>query len=852
MNESQTPTNNPAEKSDAMVNTGANSRPALDLDIAAAVLDTAGALVIVLEPSGDVVHMNRFCEQISGYTLSEVRGKAFWEIFATVEERETTQREFEALRDGVTRAQCEHDFLSRGGSRHHITWSNTTLTNALGEVEHLIATGIDITELRDAEAACQASDAFNQSIIDNSPDCIKILDLDGRLQFISEGGIHLLEIRDSSRYINMPYESFWKGSDRDATRDAIATARQGGVGRFRGYCPTESGTPKWWDVVISPILGAEGSVDRLLAVSRDITEQRDAEVALRDSQAKMEALFELLPIGISVLDSGRRVVRDNAALHHILQLSRDDLQSGAHTHRTYLRADGSAMPPEEFPTARAFATQQPAHAQVGIVTRRGATIWTDVSAAPVPFSDWKVVAATSDITELIEAHEALRLSNEILEQRVAERTRSLEASNQQLTGEVEERLRVEQALRQHEASLEKHVEERTRDLSTLLQISNAVALSQKLEPLLQQILELLSAVVRYDGATVYCLREDGLHALLHRGPLQFGDLERLHLPINRSSLAYQLLAQQQPIVIADVHDDTPAARALREVTGTQIETTFGYVRAWLGLPLTVKDQVVGVLTLQRREVCPFDARETSLAQAFAGQVAIALETARLHRQEQELAALEERQHLARELHDAVSQTLFSASLAAEVLPRLWEKDHELGLQCLSEVRQWTRGALAEMRTLLLELRPTSLLQTDLTALLAQLAEAASSRARVDITVATPPLCPLPAEVQVTFYRIAQEALNNMAKHAGASQATITLRCSVTPESSPQAFAQWAELSVADNGRGFDPDGAWCDGARMGLSIMQERARAVGTNLHIESAPGNGTRITVAWQERTEP
>ena len=159
---------------------------------------------------------------------------------------------------------------------------------------------------------------------------------------------------------------------------------------------------------------------------------------------------------------------------------------------------------------------------------------------------------------------------------------------------------------------------------------------------------------------------------------------------------------------------------------------------------------------------------------------MAIENARIYEQAAELAALEERQRLARELHDAVTQTLFSASLAAEVLPRLWERNREAGLRCLSEVRQLTRGALAEMRTLLLELRPAALVETELEALLSQLAEAVTSRARIPVTVQAVPHCNLPPEVQVALYRIAQEALNNVAKHAEARHVEVDLQCTRRP------------------------------------------------------------------------
>ena len=143
-------------------------------------------------------------------------------------------------------------------------------------------------ERKEIENALSRSEEFNRSIIESSSDCIKVLDIEGHLQFMSRGGQELLKIKDIKQYLNISYENFWKGSDYQAAREAIAKAQQGQVGRFSGYCPTADGTPTWWDVVISPINGPDGNVDRLLAVSRDITERKKAEDELRKLAAELE------------------------------------------------------------------------------------------------------------------------------------------------------------------------------------------------------------------------------------------------------------------------------------------------------------------------------------------------------------------------------------------------------------------------------------------------------------------------------------------------------------------------------------------------------------------------------------
>jgi signal transduction histidine kinase len=272
--------------------------------------------------------------------------------------------------------------------------------------------------------------------------------------------------------------------------------------------------------------------------------------------------------------------------------------------------------------------------------------------------------------------------------------------------------------------------------------------------------------------------------------------------------------------------DLPAEPRARRLTE--------HFRAVLALPLVARDQSYGALALYYREPRLFSDEEISLGAAFADQVALAIENTRLHARAREAAALEERQRLARDLHDAVTQTLFSASLIAEVLPILWKRDRAQGEARLNELRGLTRGALAEMRTLLLELRPDALLETGLGDLLRQLVEAFTGRTRVCTTLLVEGQGPVPPEVQVAFYRIAQEALNNVAKHADASAATVTLH---------QGTGR-VELAVADDGRGFDPSAS--PSGHFGLRIMRERASTADAAVEVTSSQSGGTRVTVVW------
>ena len=197
------------------------------------------------------------------------------------------------------------------------------------------------------------------------------------------------------------------------------------------------------------------------------------------------------------------------------------------------------------------------------------------------------------------------------------------------------------------------------------------------------------------------------------------------------------------------------------------------------------------------------------------------------------AVIAERTRLARDLHDAVTQTLFSTTLIADVLPDLWTMNPAEGQRRLAELRQMTRGALAEMRTLLVELRPNALVEAPLPTLLRQLIEAMVSRSRIAIQLSAEGERKLPPDVQVGLYRIAQEALNNVVKHAKASQAVATLR-----------LDDVVRLTIADDGAGFDPGTVTAD--HLGLRIMRERAEAIGAQLSVYSEPGDGTQVSVLW------
>jgi GAF domain-containing protein len=384
---------------------------------------------------------------------------------------------------------------------------------------------------------------------------------------------------------------------------------------------------------------------------------------------------------------------------------------------------------------------------------------------------------------------------------------------------------------------------RAEQFRVLTEVSRRITSILDIDELLTQVARLVQQTFGYHYVDIGLIEGEELVFRVGAGAAweaQPQPPEPSRLKVGKEGIAGWVAATGEALLVPDVSQE-PRFVPL-EGSPAQSELT---------VPIVVKGQVIGVLDIESDRLNAFDATDLELVQALANQTGVAIENARLYQQSRQLAVMEERSRLARELHDAVTQTLFSASLMAESLPTVWQNDPQAGQQLLHELRGLNRGALAEMRTLLLELRPAALLETRLDDLLRQLAEAASGREAVQVSVLVEGdpdgqrQARLPAEVHLALYRIAQEALNNVAKHSQAGQASVRLYFARCDGDDGGPRAQSVLLSVSDGGCGFDPATVCPD--RLGLGIMRERAEAIGAALTIESHPGEGTQVAVLWE-----
>jgi PAS domain S-box-containing protein len=374
----------------------------------------------------------------------------------------------------------------------------------------------------------------------------------------------------------------------------------------------------------------------------------------------------------------------------------------------------------------------------------------------------------------------------------------------QLTKQV---LQTEDELEQYKQNLEKLIDERTAELErSNIQLSEEVTSRQQAEAALRQ-------------------SERRARALLNAPPdfALLADLDGTILEINkvaadRFGLEIEDAIGQNAFAFfdADLAD-------IRRLKGDQLIETREQV-VW-------EDEQAGRSYENHLYPIMNDDDQVSSIAIFARDVT---ELRKVQEREIADAASEERTRLARDLHDAVTQTIYSAALIAEVLPKVWERNPDEGKRNLVKLRQLVRGALAEMRTLLFELRPASLEAAELSTLLRHLGDALSGRTRIPVEFELSEGFPPPVEVKIPIYRIAQEAFNNIAKHSKATKVSVELN----------ANDRNLALVVSDNGRGFDQTKVAED--RLGIQIMSERAREIDAGIQIESSQGYGTRVSVNW------
>lgn len=503
-------------------------------------------------------------------------------------------------------------------------------------------------------------------------------------------------------------------------------------------------------------------------LQQEVEERKQIEIALRESENRSRAILEALPIPVAVASMNSTLLYINKVAANLFGVDAITLETPITT-EFFVNPEMASLLQQTWEKTQAIRDYEASYYIADGTIHTGL-----ISVQPLQFAGQQAVLASFvDITEL----------------------------------------------RQRQQTEEQHYT----FTAALLDSAMAVMSTLVLDDVIERILQNVQRVVPHDVANVIILEGDQALVLGQRETTQ-SDMQydpiRTNMCAKDLPYAQIMLETRRPVRVGYGADDPNFVRISQN---PMIESA-------VGVPIMVGAEVIGFLNLGSQAAYFFTDTHLEYLQIFAMQAGIALQNARLYQHAQKIAILEERQRLTRELHDSVTQTLFSANSVAEALPTILQKKPEKLGGYLTELRQFTRGAMAEMRGLLVELRPEALIQTEFGVLITQLCDAFTCKAHIEVNRRINKKFVLPPDIQIAFYRIAQESLNNIAKYAEPTQVNLTVH--YTPDS--------IEMSIQDHGIGFDVNAI--PAGHFGLQIMRERAEEIEAALRIESEIGVGTKI----------
>jgi PAS domain S-box-containing protein len=531
--------------------------------------------------------------------------------------------------------------------------------------------------------------------------------------------------------------------------------------------------------------------ESLIASLVDISERKSAEEALRYNEALLRKVLDILPVGIWILDKEARVIRGNPEALHIWAGIEHVDWKGFEKYKAWRLDTGEQVTPGTSATSRAIANGEIIlDEELEIEALDGTHRFILNSAIPLSTEQDGLIGAIAvnqDITE--------RKENE----------RELMAAHDQVY--------------------------------TLLEISQSIVSILDLDHLLNLIMEQLGKVLPYDAAAILILEQGSLKFRTIRGPSEFQRLLVHQIPSSDLTLVEALLKRSETIYLPDLHADKGLIDPIQQTLSLPA-SQFDYLRSWLILPLVAKGDLIGCLVLTHSEPDYYSPESRSVSQAYANQVAIAIHNAQLYKQAGDNATMEERNRLARDLHDSVAQALYSISLFVDATRMALKTNRPQVVENhLAELTLLAREAMSDMRLMIFELRPPILEKVGLVAALQSRLDAVESRAGFQASFRSEGNVRLSIDQQEELYRIAQEALNNVLKHAQANNVKLLL----TEE------AGCLRLVIEDDGIGFDPSIAEHGGGQ-GFRNMQERAAHLGAHCRFESVPGRGTKIIVELRQ----
>lgn len=785
--------------------------------------------IVAIDNDHRIIYWNQAAEQLYNFKLAEVYGHRVEEVnsyrWLNAEDESAAYAALAAT--GSWHGENTH--LKKSGEVIHVESTVSILRDLNGADIGLLAVIRDITDRKRAEAESRKQKEILQQIFDHLPVMLNFIDQDGHIQLVNRCwertlGWSLEEIQQQN--VDILVESYPDPQQRQAVVNAIAKAN-GEWNDFKARLRDGRLIATTW----ANIKLSDGTS---IGIGQDITTRKQAEAESQQLASYLKILHEI-----------DRAILTAPSAEAILQVTTGLCREIG----PYLRADVALFDVAKHgaelvfvqtlaETALGVGTQVSLEAMFGTsedLKQGKFHLIEDLRKSSDPFL---VALQTEGICSYLSvplvSHGRLIGSLNL----GSDKVNGFDAEVINTVHEVSDAL----ALALQQANL-LETEQKTRQMAeTLQKATTALAASLDIEQVLDNILNNLFQIMGYDGAAVLLFEEDRLNVSAARSLALFEQMVGNAIP-TESPLFKQVQRGEQPFILR--RDELTAW--LQQTDQLLLPTP----EHWLVAPLNLYGAITGSLILSKGQGRIYLEQEIGLAQTFAHQAAIAIHNAQMYqavqRQREELRFLTtritetvegERRQVARELHDQVGQNLtalnftlsaLQAELPTDLIPMI-QKRLDDAEKLIAETGQQIRGLMAE-------LRPAVLDDYGLLAALRWYSEYFSQRTAIHTTVVSvDPIQRLALTLETTLFRIAQEALTNVAKHARASAATITLQMSESAVS----------LMIADNGVGLAVNWRERVGqtARWGLLNMSERAAALGGHLKVRSAPGQGTQVFV--------
>ncbi|MCB9419878.1 MAG: PAS domain S-box protein [Ardenticatenaceae bacterium] len=552
------------------------------------------------------------------------------------------------------------------------------------------------------------------------------------------------------------------------------------------------GTPMHINIAMAPIHDAQGRPTGAVTVLSDVTERKLAEVQLHEAHRTLAILMSNLP-GMAY----RRHPEGKHALtfasdgcHDLTGYTREALlyDNAVHFADLIHPDDREAVFAE---IERGILTKRPYQCTYRITTASGHERWV-----------WEQGEAVFGEDDTLQALEGFITDN---------------------TGQVMARQELEQ-----------RVADRTRKLSVLNDVLRLTNQADDQPTLLSNVLQRILIATRGEVGYIHLLNNnDRIIMAAQQGLPSTVAAAVAGLSNEQNETASNwVVAHNTILIIPDIRTDARTS-SLAELPPN--------LNSYIGVPLTDHGKVVGILSLVGSNASQFADEEMDILAAVGRQIGSAIETARLRQQEGHLMVLQERNRLARDLHDSVTQSLYSVVLFAEAGRRKLEANQiDQAATYLGRVNDTSQQALKEMRLFIHKLRPLALQEEGLTRAIQQRLKAVEGRSGIDHEFIVEGNLDLPPRLEETLYHISQEALNNSLKHARAKKVSVRLACN----------EQQVEMVISDDGRGFEVDTAVSSDG-IGLKSMRERVEAFNGTVTLQSEPGQGTTVKIVLPLQSE-